>query len=94
MAWTLIKCIVPAIIILPFALLLRFEKLGISKDLVKGLNEINIKVPTKIQTEVISYLMNNTSCFVGQAQTGTGKTAVFGLPLLHRIKSEKKKFRR
>lgn len=67
-----------------------FEELGISKNLVKGLNELNIKTPTKIQSEVISYLLNNTSDLVGQAQTGTGKTAAFGLPLLQRIKAEKK----
>jgi len=92
----LIKSIVSVIIITTFALLLNiidlknFEELGISKDLVKGLNELNIKTPTKIQSEVISFLLNNTSDLVGQAQTGTGKTAAFGLPLLHRINPEKK----
>lgn len=67
-----------------------FEDLGVSKNLVKGLNELNIKRPTKIQSEVIPYLLNNTSDLVGHAQTGTGKTAAFGLPLLHRIKPEEK----
>lgn len=67
-----------------------FEELGISKDLIKGLNELNIKKPTKIQSEVIPFLLNNTSDLVGQAQTGTGKTAAYGLPLLHRIKPENK----
>ena len=67
-----------------------FEELGISKNLVKGLDELNIKKPTQIQTEVITYLLNNNSDLVGQAQTGTGKTAAFGLPLLHRIDTEKK----
>ena len=91
-----IKSIVSAIIIVTFALVLNivdlknFEELGISKDLIKGLNEINIKIPTKIQSEVISFLLNKTSDLVGLAQTGTGKTAAFGLPLLQRIKSEKK----
>ena len=67
-----------------------FEELGISKDLVKGLNEMNITIPTKIQSEVIPFLLKNTSDLVGQAQTGTGKTAAFGLPLLHKINPEKK----
>ena len=67
-----------------------FEELGVSKDLIKGLNELNIKKPTKIQSKVISFLLNNTSDLVGQAQTGTGKTAAYGLPLLHRVKSENK----
>lgn len=62
-----------------------FEDLGISKDLIKGLDELNIKIPTEIQAEVIPFLLNNTSDLVGQAQTGTGKTAAFGLPLLQKI---------
>lgn len=66
-----------------------FEELGISKELVKGLNELNIVKPTKIQSEVISFLLNKTADLVGQAQTGTGKTAAFGLPLLHRIDPKK-----
>ncbi|MPQ46648.1 DEAD/DEAH box helicase [Marinifilum sp. N1E240] len=68
-----------------------FKELGISKNLVKGLNDLNIIEPTQIQSEVISVLMNANTDLIGQAQTGTGKTAAFGLPLLHRIspKSDK-----
>lgn len=62
-----------------------FEKLGIRKDLIKGLNELNIITPTDIQSEVIQVLLNNNTDLVGQAQTGTGKTAAYGLPLLQRI---------
>jgi len=63
----------------------KFEELGIRKDLVKGLLELNIVDPTEIQNEVIPLLLNNDTDLVGQAQTGTGKTAAYGLPLLHRI---------
>lgn len=63
----------------------KFEKLGIRKDIVKGLIELNIIEPTEIQNEVIPILLNNDTDLVGQAQTGTGKTAAYGLPLLHRI---------
>ncbi|MFY0653425.1 MAG: DEAD/DEAH box helicase [Cyclobacteriaceae bacterium] len=67
-----------------------FEELGISKDLVKGLNELRIVTPTEIQTEVIQALIDNNTDLVGQAQTGTGKTAAYGLPLLQRIDPAKK----
>ena len=62
-----------------------FEKLGISKDLVKGINELGINTPTQIQKTVIPLLLTKTIDIVGQAQTGTGKTAAFGLPLLQKI---------
>jgi len=63
-----------------------FEELGVSKDLVKGLKDLNIITPTEIQCEVIPLLLNTNIDLVGQAQTGTGKTAAYGLPLLHKIK--------
>lgn len=62
-----------------------FEELGISKNFVKGLNDLNIITPTEIQNKVIPILLNSTTDLVGQAQTGTGKTAAYGLPLLHKI---------
>ena len=67
-----------------------FKELGVSKNLVKGLNELNIVTPTQIQQEVIPLLLNSNTDLVGQAQTGTGKTAAYGLPLLHRIDPGKK----
>lgn len=62
-----------------------FEALGVDKSFIKGLNELNIVTPTPIQAEVIPLLLSTTTDLVGQAQTGTGKTAAYGLPLLHRI---------
>ncbi len=62
-----------------------FSKLGISKDLIKGLNELNIVQPSEIQELAIPILMGQNTDFIGQAQTGTGKTAAFGLPLLEKI---------
>lgn len=62
-----------------------FEELGISKNFVKGLNDLNIVTPTEIQNKVIPILINASTDLVGQAQTGTGKTAAYGLPLLHKI---------
>ncbi len=62
-----------------------FEELGITKDFVKGLNELGIINPTPIQAEVIPLLLENKMDLVGQANTGTGKTAAYGLPLLQSI---------
>lgn len=62
-----------------------FKDIGIEEKFVKGLNELGILEPTPIQAEVIPQLLHSTTDLVGQAQTGTGKTAAFGLPLLHRI---------
>ena len=66
-----------------------FSELGISNEFIKGLNELNIFDPTDIQTSAIPLLLNSSEDFVGQAQTGTGKTAAFGLPLLQNIDADK-----
>jgi len=66
-----------------------FKKLGIKEDFIKGLNELNIIKPTQIQQEAIPVLLKNNTDIVAQAQTGTGKTAAYGLPLLHKIDPKK-----
>lgn len=68
-----------------------FADLGIRKDFIKGLKELNIFKPTEIQAEAIPVLLSNDTDLVGQAQTGTGKTAAYGLPILQNInpKSDK-----
>ena len=62
-----------------------FSDLGINKSYIKALKELNIVNPTKIQETVIPILLNSKTDLVGLAQTGTGKTAAFGLPVLHAI---------
>ena len=62
-----------------------FLELGVSKAFVKGLTELGIKHPTKIQEEAIPVLLESKTDLIGLAQTGTGKTAAFGLPVLHHI---------
>lgn len=69
----------------------KFERLGVRKDLVKGISEMNIKNPTEIQEKVIPLLVSGTPQLIGQANTGTGKTAAYGLPLLMQINPEKDK---
>ncbi len=66
-----------------------FRELGVRKDYIKGLNELGIKSPTQVQEETIPYLLNKHSDFIGLAQTGTGKTAAYGLPVLHKINAKK-----
>lgn len=65
-----------------------FSSLGIDKAFIKGLNELGISTPTEIQAEVIPILLKENTDLVGQAQTGTGKTAAYGLPLLAKIDPE------
>lgn len=67
-----------------------FKELGVSEDIIKGLKEMGINTPTKIQKEAIPILSEGTVDFIGQAQTGTGKTAAFGLPLLAQINPDLK----
>jgi ATP-dependent RNA helicase DeaD len=66
-----------------------FKELGIPADLVKGLEELGIITPTEVQARSIPFLIKNGGDFCAQAQTGTGKTAAFGLPLLTKINPKK-----
>ena len=59
-----------------------FKELGISAKLIEGLAELGIERPTPVQTEAIPLLLEKNRDLIVQAQTGTGKTAAFGLPLL------------
>jgi len=62
-----------------------FKQLGIHTDFIKGLEDLKIITPTEIQAQVIPLLLDGNTDMVGQAQTGTGKTAAYGLPLLQKI---------
>ena len=62
-----------------------FSELGVSTKLNKGLKEMNIITPTEIQQKTIPILLGEKTDLIGQAPTGTGKTAAFGLPILQKI---------
>ncbi|NDK17608.1 MAG: DEAD/DEAH box helicase [Zetaproteobacteria bacterium] len=64
-----------------------FSALGINPEFIKALAELDIKNPTEIQEKTIPILLNSKTDFIGFAQTGTGKTAAFGLPILQQIDS-------
>lgn len=66
-----------------------FLELGVKKEFIKGLEDLNISIPSEIQKQVIPLLLNSKTDLIGQAQTGTGKTAAFGLPLLQKIDPKK-----
>ncbi len=59
-----------------------FEALGLNEQLVQAITEMGFETPTPIQEQAIPVLLSGTTDFVGLAQTGTGKTAAFGLPVI------------
>jgi len=65
-----------------------FIQLGIRHDIVNAISELGFENPTPIQEQSIPVLLTGSNDFVGLAQTGTGKTAAFGLPLLELIDFE------
>ena len=61
-----------------------FAELGLSPRIIQALSKTKLENPTPIQAQAIPHIMKGRD-LMGLAQTGTGKTAAFGLPLLHRI---------
>ena len=68
--------------------MMTFEGLGLDARLIQATDALGYKVPTPIQEQAIPVLLSGTKDLVGLAQTGTGKTAAFSLPLLQLIKAE------
>ncbi len=64
-----------------------FEELGLRADLVRGLKEHGFRHPTPVQAQIIPLALSGRDV-LGQARTGTGKTAAFGLPIIHMIDVE------
>lgn len=67
-----------------------FAELGIEEGLLQSIQTLGFTQPTPIQEKAIPVLLQGTKDFIGLAQTGTGKTAAFGLPLLQLIKKQDK----
>jgi len=67
-----------------------FEALGLNEQLIQAITDLGFTVPTPIQEKAIPILLSGTTDFVGLAQTGTGKTAAFGMPLLQLINAADK----
>ncbi len=66
-----------------------FKELGLEASLLQAVDELGFTTPTEIQLKAIPILLSKTQDFIGLAQTGTGKTAAFGLPLLQIIEKFK-----
>ncbi|MBI3138534.1 MAG: DEAD/DEAH box helicase [Sphingobacteriales bacterium] len=66
----------------------KFQELGIEEGLLQSIQVLGFTQPTPIQEKAIPVLLQGTKDFIGLAQTGTGKTAAFGLPLLQLINKE------
>lgn len=64
---------------------LSFSELGLSKEMLASLEKKGFETPSPIQEQVIPLLLNGEQNVIGQAATGTGKTAAFGIPLIERL---------
>ena len=62
-----------------------FEELGVCEEIRHAIEEMGFVQPMPVQEEVIPYLLENKQDVIALAQTGTGKTAAFGIPVLQRI---------
>lgn len=67
-----------------------FEEFGLRTEILSAITEMGFVEPTPIQAETIPYLLTPNADMIGLAQTGTGKTAGFGLPILQQIDFEQK----
>ena len=68
---------------------LRFEELGLSDEILKAIENKGFEEATPIQAQSIPYIMEGRD-IIGQAQTGTGKTAAFGIPILEKLNQGEK----
>jgi ATP-dependent RNA helicase DeaD len=61
-----------------------FKKLGVTPEIAQALAELGYEQPMPVQSEVIPQLLNKTRNIIALAQTGTGKTAAFGIPIIQK----------
>ena len=69
---------------------MQFNEMGLDPRILKGIQNMGFLQPTPIQEQFISVFLNKPTDIVGLAQTGTGKTAAFGLPMLQKINPQNK----
>ena len=67
-----------------------FEELGVSEEIRRAIEELGFETPMPVQEEVIPYLLGSRNDVIALAQTGTGKTAAFGIPVLQKINPKNK----
>lgn len=62
-----------------------FQNLGLNEDLLNAINDLGFESPSAVQAQAIPILLEDDTDLVALAQTGTGKTAAFGFPMLQKI---------
>jgi ATP-dependent RNA helicase DeaD len=67
----------------------KFRELGISESILVSIKKKGFEVPSPIQTKIIPEILNTSDDLIGQAQTGTGKTAAFGIPIIQLLSEGK-----
>ena len=67
-----------------------FEELGVSEGIRRAIEELGFETPMPVQDEVIPYLLGSRNDVIALAQTGTGKTTAFGIPVLQKINPKNK----
>ena len=70
--------------------MISFEQIGLSQPILQAIAELGFELPTPIQQQTIPHLLEKENDLIALAQTGTGKTAAFGLPILEQINLESK----
>ena len=70
---------------------MKFTALNLCQELLTSIEKLGFETPTPVQQEVIPFLLENTTDLIALAQTGTGKTGAFGLPILERIDKDNRK---
>ncbi|MGB1089941.1 MAG: DEAD/DEAH box helicase, partial [Schleiferiaceae bacterium] len=65
-----------------------FKDSGLHPQIVQGVEALGFVEPTPIQKMSIEHLLENTTDLIAFAQTGTGKTAAFSLPILHQLEAD------
>ena len=71
--------------------MISFEDTGLRDEILKGVKDLGFEAPTPIQAKTIPHLLTSEQDLIALAQTGTGKTAAFGLPTIHLIDVDDKK---
>lgn len=67
-----------------------FKEMGLNAEILSAIDDIGFQQPTPVQEETIPFLLKSTKDMVALAQTGTGKTAAFGLPIIQQIDPSQK----
>ena len=69
---------------------MRFNELNLSRDLLQAIEDMGFEKPSEVQKETIPYILQGSD-ILAQAQTGTGKTASFGIPMIEKIQDKQSK---